>query len=102
MPEPKDCPSFEGCSAPLCPLDQSFPYAVFYADEPICSSLKFRPPFVKIQRRIAKRVCTPEAGYFTVKMLQSMSRVTPQTKGIDPNSRQSEEIWVSGRVGNTP
>lgn len=93
------CPSFTGCSSPLCPLADNLEYCVFYADEPICTSRKFRQPWVRIQKRIARRTkCNVDAGYFTVKMLQSITRVTPFIKGINPKFDASEENWVGGRT----
>jgi len=95
----KDCPSFSGCSAPLCPLADNLEYCAWYADEPICTSLKFRQPWVRVQRRIARRTkCNVAVGYFTAKMLESITRVTPAIKGINPKFDASEDAWVGGRV----
>ena len=99
----EDCPSFPGCSAPLCPLADNLEYCVFYPDEPICTSTKFREPWVKIQRRIARRTkCNADVGYFTVKMLESITAVTAAIKGINPEFDASERAWVGRRAKRGP
>ena len=99
----EDCPSFSGCSAPICPLADNVEYCVFYPDEPICTSTKFRQPWVRIQRRIARRTkCNVNVGYFTVKMLESITAVTAAIKGINPEFDASERVWVGRRAKNSP
>lgn len=95
----EDCPSSQGCSAPLCPLDEN--YAIWYPDEPVCRRRGFKEHWLKIQKRIAKRVHNANAGYFTVAMLKTMTAVSPKTKGIGPDSHQSEDIWVGKRTKKT-
>ncbi len=94
----EECPSFSGCSAPLCPLADNLEYCVWYADEPICPSIKFRQPWVRVQRRIARRTkCNLDVGYFTAKMLGSIKSVSPGIKGISPDFKASEEVWTTAR-----
>ena len=94
----EDCPSFSQCEAPLCPLYEHLSEVVWYSDEPICTSLLHRQPWIRTQRRIAKRTNkNPDAGYFTVEMLKSIKAVSPQTKGINPDHRASQEKWIGKR-----
>ena len=50
-----NCPGFDGCTAPICPLDASFTSAIWCSNEPICQAkkyrrMKWRKNQVKIQR----------------------------------------------------
>ncbi len=83
------CPSFDNCSAPLCPLDkQSLEVGVWYPDEPICNKQGVKPHWVIIQRRIAKKV-KDRTRYFTMKDLQGITNVrSPNGHNPDLNPRQ--------------
>jgi hypothetical protein len=97
---PYACPSFDGCEATLCPLDPSCGAgAIWYPDEPVCNAhrMKRLHPWIKIQRRIAKKHCDPNR-FFTVRMLESIKDVHGTLKGLDPNGRQSEEAWIQSRL----
>ena len=96
--KPQDCPSFNGCSAPLCPLDDSLPHAVWYIDEPICGSRLYRMPWIRAQRRIARRG-KDTTGYFNVKMLGTVHAVYSSIKGVDPNHDATPENWIKARGG---
>ncbi len=79
------CRGYEGCKATLCPLDNSFNQAVWYADEPICSirGAYRKEKWRKNQRRIAKiNSKNPVEGYFTVEYLANLGRVTTKVHGI--------------------
>jgi len=81
------CSSFEGCKAPICPMDNSFNQAVWYADEDICKSYKYRKEhWRKIQVRV-KRVntITPVDGCFSLYMLEGIKRVMRGIAGKNPN-----------------
>jgi hypothetical protein len=53
---PESCPSFESCSAPLCPLDQDLEKRIWYAGEEFCRSRKFgQHRWVRKQRSIQRR-----------------------------------------------
>lgn len=78
MPDTKtDCPAYDGCKAPICPLDSSFAKAVWYVDEPFCVARKFRRAKWRIvQRKIAKvHLRRPVIGFFTVSALENIRRV---------------------------
>jgi hypothetical protein len=36
---PRDCPRFDHCNAPICPLDPAWPRAAHLKDEPTCHYL---------------------------------------------------------------
>ena len=94
----EDCPSFRQCEAPLCPVYEHLSEVVWYSDEPVCRSRQFKHHWLRVQKRIARRVHDVDAGYFTVKMLESITAVSSKTKGIDPDRRASEKVWVGKRV----
>lgn len=51
-----ECPSFESCSAPLCPLDAKLTDRIWYTDEPVCSGRAAKGcRWVKKQRSIVRR-----------------------------------------------
>lgn len=82
------CKSFEGCKAPLCPLDDSFKSAVWYPGEDICPALKYRREHWRIiQRKIAKvNLSRKVDGCFTVTMLENIQRVSKGISGINPET----------------
>jgi len=81
-----NCPSREGCAAPLCPLEPG-PDAQWFPDEDICHTRTFRQAYwVDIQRKIKRRYMKGQidnANCFTIPMLQSKIRVR-HPKGILP------------------
>jgi hypothetical protein len=80
---PTTCPSFEGCKAPICPKDLSFENSIWYPDEPICSSLKFRKDHWRIsQRKIYKlNFIHSTKGFFTKSTLNQIHIVRKGIKG---------------------
>ncbi|MFA5299098.1 MAG: hypothetical protein WC389_12900 [Lutibacter sp.] len=83
--EPKvDCIRFEGCTAPICPLDKSFEKAVWYADEDICTVRTFRKEHWRIvQRKIVKLNLKRKVdGFFTLSMLNNIKRVAGGINGL--------------------
>jgi hypothetical protein len=86
-----DCPSFEGCKAPLCPMDDSFNNgAIWYVDADVCVSLKFRREhWYRIQRRIKKlSMVYPVDGYFTSGMLKRIMRVRKGVAGLSADAHE--------------
>jgi len=80
--ENSGCPSFEGCKAPLCPMDDSFKNgAIWYGGENVCGSLKFRREhWYRIQKRIKKlSIDYKVVGYFDHEILNEIKIVR---KGI--------------------
>ena len=50
------CPSFESCSAPLCPLDPGLADRIWYSDEPVCFGRAGAGcRWIKKQRSIVRR-----------------------------------------------
>jgi len=95
-----NCPSFENCDAPLCPLDpSSLANGVFYGDEEICRAKKFQSVrWIRTQKKIAKLGLTVDDGFFTVGMLTSIRAVTKNLKGADPDDFDSEQKWLRHRL----
>ena len=51
-----DCPSYNRCSAPLCPLDPNLKVRIWFTDEDICSgSSGSGKRWIKKQRSIVRR-----------------------------------------------
>ena len=94
---PEECPSWEGCSAPLCPL-APHPDSRWFPDEEICHSRFFRTlPFVKVQIQIIRRKLNL-IYYFTIEMLTTIKYITSSLKGCDPDSKHdSPEFWINRR-----
>lgn len=84
----EDCPSYDGCIAPLCPLDGSLPDAIWFSNEPICKARGYqRLHWIKAQKKIAR---IGADGYFTHRMLENTRRVGKGIGGIDPDSRKAK------------
>lgn len=103
-----DCQSYEGCSAPLCPLMADLlPRAVWYSDEEVCRKKGATRlyPWVKLQRRIS-RLPAKDRGYFTQAMLAAIGRVSGGIVGIRPDTRgdkqDEEQRWIAQRKRHIP
>jgi hypothetical protein len=86
IPNPaEECPSYEGCGASLCPMDdRTLKNCQWYPDEPICTRRGTAVPgWVKTQRKVAKKAKSSDL-YFTVSDLVAMKRVIRPT-GHDPD-----------------
>jgi len=83
------CPSYVGCNAPICPLDNR-PGAQWFPDEDICTSLPFRKlPWVRVQRKIKRRHLKGQMNgdyCFTLSMLQAIKAPRKGTQGISPEA----------------
>jgi hypothetical protein len=93
-----NCKYFEGCSAPICPIDAGAAQAVWFADEPVCR-LHDLPEWVKRQRKIAKICVSATAGFFTLPMLERRCVIGKKITGIDPDAtgaerKIAEEDWL--------
>ena len=55
MNNSKECPSFEGCNASLCPLEESsLKNGIWYPDDEICKNQKFNQlEWIKRQRELS-------------------------------------------------
>ena len=93
------CPHFDSCEAPLCPKQPStVESGIWYPGEPVCS-LRGVPHWVKVQRRLARVVGEGDGdrGFFSVRMLEALRRITPATRGADPDRPGAEENWLKAR-----
>jgi hypothetical protein len=80
----KDCPQFESCSSPICPMFGSS--GIWYPDEGICTSRNYSAlPWIKRQRKIARKVRNKDF-FFTYEMLNHNCIVTVATEGLDPDA----------------
>jgi len=91
-----NCPRFEQCSAPLCPLDEkgSLP-GVWYPDEEICKKTP-APKWVRRQRKIAKKTGNKDT-YFTYEMLSRDCKIAKGIVGLDPDKDDQMQSmkWLS-------
>ncbi len=89
----KMCPKYEGCSAPLCPLDvNSLQNIIWYPDEEIC---KFKPfgglLFIRNQRKIANKT-GDVTKYFTYDMLNRKFIIKKGITGLDPDKEERLQL----------
>ena len=101
------CPHFEQCSAPICPLDKSsVKNCAWFPDEEICRVRPYHADWVRRQVEIQKKVGDdPEAGCFTVRMLEHNALIKKGTKGVDPDrgpAHKQEESWLKEHPEHVP
>lgn len=89
-----DCPLFDKCNAPLCPLDEnSIINGIWYPDEEVCKK-KAIELWVKNQRKVKKRSRDTEK-YFTASMLNRNIRVRNGITGLGTDSNlDDEKKWI--------
>lgn len=82
-----NCKKFDSCSAPLCPKQPlSLATCSWFPGEEICSLAEFSAlPWIKSQRRIARKGLGFDAGCFSVDMLEHPFILTIGTRGLDPD-----------------
>jgi len=94
--ETKECQRFDSCSAPICPLCSG---DIWYADEDICSSQKFKDlVWIKNQRKISKRAKDNDT-YYTIRMLEQNCVIGRGIKGLDTDHdlimrERDEDRWL--------
>jgi len=83
-----ECPYFELCDAPICPLDENKEKAIWYSDEAICKNTENSGlDFIITQKKIAKVNKTHSVkGYFTFKMLNQKIIVRSGIQGINEDT----------------
>lgn len=95
----ESCKFYENCDAQLYPLDKTIGDKVWYADEDVCCSGKFKHfDWIKRQKSLRKRKGTVEQGLFTVAMLSSIGRITTKTKGVNPDKKKTVATWVAQKI----
>jgi len=81
-----DCPKFNICSAPLCPLNKnSLKNGEWYPNDEICHKVSERKNkrWIKIQRRIQKKTNgNPDIGEFNFAMLERIKAVGSKIHGL--------------------
>lgn len=89
----KECPRFDSCSAPICPMDeQSLECSGWFPDEDICVKEEFsKLPWLRNQRKISRKANDLE-GYFNLRMLSRDCIIGRAISGIDPDSENSEDF----------
>ncbi len=102
MTKDRLCNLLEYCNtpeAPICPMQEiTIKNGIWYSDEPICQCELFQHlPWIRKQKLIAKIGIKPDAGYFTVKMLNSIRSVTKNLRGADPDDAKAEARWFQER-----
>lgn len=95
-----DCPYFNDCSAPLCPLDEaSLSACSWFPDEETCRRRDLSADWIARARKIARVVGSdPERGSFTLSMLSRNFRMTSALRGLDPDkpiTPDRVEAWLA-------
>jgi len=96
-----ECPYFDSCNAPICPLDKNKEKSIWYSDEAICKNTEYSGiEFIITQKKIAKVNKTHSVnGYFTLKMLNQKIIVRSGIQGINEDTPIEssfilEENWL--------
>ena len=93
-----ECPHYNKCSSPLCPLDEdSLENGIWFPDEEICKRNEFaRKTWVRNQKKIQRRAKNIN-GYFTLNMLKRNCVVKGGICGIDPDKPAESQIeaWLA-------
>ena len=92
------CPKFETCSAPLCPLDKEIlDKGLWYPDEEVCTLKKHSGlPWIRKQRKLIKRAARVDR-YFTFEMLERNCVVRGGIEGLDPDVPEELQLkrWLN-------
>lgn len=100
-----DCPKYDTCSAPICPLDpSSLKHCIWYPGEEICTNPRFREDlWIQNQKKITKALGLRPTndpvfglGYYNYVMLQRRFIVRKGIRGIDPNEKEAPQVekWL--------
>lgn len=96
-----ECLQFEGCDAPLCPLDDDISSRIWYLDEPVCIATKHRQHRWIRKQRLLKR-SRPKSyidKVITQQMLYDVSR--PKQLSEEQRSALRERIKVMHQAKRT-
>lgn len=102
-----ECPHFNECSAPLCPLSKrSINYGCWLISEPICKNVAARKKYNWIvkQRKLNRKITDDSFshGVFTAEMLERIKRVTKNTAGLpDIKKRSMYRTWLQDHPKTT-
>jgi hypothetical protein len=101
----ENCPHFDICNAPLCPLDpQSLKHGAWFPDEDLCRRKYFgRHLWIRRQKKIVRATGRDfERGCFTADMLAHPCEIRKGIKGLDPDdgpiTPEQGRKWIAGRA----
>jgi len=88
------CERYDDCDAPLCPRDEQTRDGGWFPDEPICPLRRLVPDWVRLQRKLAKRL-GGRVEYFTIAMLEAVQYPSRVKYGLDPDAvpEIAEKQW---------
>jgi len=92
----KECPRYEACGAPVCPLNFPERFDWFPSDE-ICKNKNYSNlDWIKNQKKIAKKAKDPDK-YFNFRMLNQNCRITKGIIGLDPEKDEDLQLkkWLT-------
>jgi hypothetical protein len=102
----KQCPYFEKCNAPICPLNPDIEKAIWYSSEEICRNKEFKNlSFIINQKKIAKlNQKHVIQGFFTYTMLNRTLKIRKGISGLNENKdidklTKSESLWAKKHKG---
>ncbi|WP_291492256.1 hypothetical protein [Desulfurella sp.] len=103
---PENCPYFEKCNAPICPLDPNKEISVWYPDEEICRNREFRDmDLIITQKKISRINRRHEVqGFFTFNMLNRPLIAKRGISGLNEDLSiediaKSEKTWIKKHRG---
>ena len=91
--EASDCPHFDECEAPLCPLDVNLEQHIWFPKDPVCRRRSV-PDWVGKQKRIRRLKKVDPDCYFTVRMLNALIEVPKDVAGISTDDPVAEITWL--------
>jgi hypothetical protein len=85
--EMRNCRYYQGCEAPICPLDgKTKDIAQWFKDEDICRNMEYEGERWRInQFRIRNNPKVSIDNYFTLEMLNRIQTISSKIKGINPD-----------------
>jgi hypothetical protein len=93
-----ECPFFNSCNSPICPLDENKEKAIWYSYEAICKNPEYSClEFIITQKKITKVNKTRSVkGYFTFKMLNQKIIVRSGIQGINEDTPIESSFILEG------
>jgi len=92
----EECPRYEACGAPMCPLN--FPEkSIWCLGDGICKNRDYSNlDWIKNQKKIAKKT-KDESKYFNFRMLNQNCRITKGIIGLDPEKDEGAQLkkWLA-------
>jgi len=103
MRTPENCPKFNTCSAPLCPLDPELKKRIWFWDEPICRNPEFKNlRWIKKQKSIQKRR-TKSWLNRPITIIDLIRASRPRKLSPEERKRRAEQLQAIRRLAqNSP